>query len=153
MDFQENKFPQSNAPCPIPQAKLGAWLHLSMSFGVPIAPSPWLLFLGSFRNDFNYLHNQILTAVPVKACSHGLLGLFSLALGDRETGCFQMRTSWVLIAGVWRSRSAHPPDAAHRTQPPDSCFRLCHMFLCNIRADCVYGINMFLRGDCCRSWH
>lgn len=54
-----------------------------------------LFFLGSSRNDFNYLHNQILIAASVKVCSHRSQGLFSLALGDRETGCFKMRTSWL----------------------------------------------------------
>lgn len=54
---------------------------------------PFFFFLGSSRNDFNYLHNQILIAASVKVCSHRWQGLFSLALGDRETGCFKMRTS------------------------------------------------------------
>lgn len=88
-----------------------------MSIVVPVGPllSPRLLFLASFRNDFNYLSNQILTAVPVKAWSHGLLGLFSLALGDRETGCLEMRTSWFLRAGVWREHSK--PGLSPQTAP------------------------------------
>ena len=60
------------------------------SFPPPPRPA---FFLGSSRNDFNYLHNQILIPASVKVCSHRWQGLFSLALGDRETGCFKMRTS------------------------------------------------------------
>lgn len=99
--------------------------ELNMSIVVPVGPllsPPWLLFLASFRNDFNYLYNQILTAVPVKACSHGLLGLFSLALGDRETGCLEMRTSWVLRAGVWREPlCTETPELSRAPAQPPNC--------------------------------
>jgi len=101
---------------------------------------PQLLFLGSFGNDFNYLYNQILTAVPVKACSHGLLGLFSLALGDRETGCLEMRTSWVLSAGVWREplRTQTRRSAESWTQSPNYRRLVCHAGLCSIGADFLF---------------
>lgn len=66
---------------------------IDCSFNPTSFSPPPFFFLGSSRNDFNYLHNQILIPASVKVCSHRWQGLFSLALGDRETGCFKMRTS------------------------------------------------------------
>lgn len=77
---------------------LNTIIDYSPSTHLPLFTLLLFFFLGSSRNDFNYLHNQILIAASVQVCSHRWLGLFSLALGDREAGCFKMRTSWLYRA-------------------------------------------------------
>lgn len=101
MERKENCFHQilrkAGIPPPPPLQMICHSLILNTIIDCSFNPTsfspPPFFFLGSSRNDFNYLHNQILIPASVKVCSHRWQGLFSLALGDRETGCFKMRTS------------------------------------------------------------